>query len=57
MIAVRDARLVEAAEAWGRERGATVAETWTYRASPLSWPFWDSGMGYEERSVSLRKPL
>jgi GNAT superfamily N-acetyltransferase len=39
------ARLVEAAETWGRERGATVAETSTYRASPLSMPFWRLGMG------------
>jgi GNAT superfamily N-acetyltransferase len=51
------ARLVEHAEEWGREHGATVAETWTYRRSPLSLPFWEDGMGYEERSVNLRKPL
>jgi GNAT superfamily N-acetyltransferase len=51
------ARLVEDAEEWGRDRGATVAETWTYRRSPLSVPFWQAGMGYEERSVNLRKPL
>jgi GNAT superfamily N-acetyltransferase len=50
-------RLVEDAEAWGRARGAAVAETWTYRGSPLSMPFWQDGMGYEERSVNLRKPL
>jgi GNAT superfamily N-acetyltransferase len=51
------ARLVEEAEAWGRGRGATVAETWTYRRSPLSLAFWEAGMGYAERSVNLRKPL
>jgi GNAT superfamily N-acetyltransferase len=51
------ARLVEDAEEWGRDRGATVAETWTYRASPLALPFWQAGMGYEERSVNLHKPL
>jgi GNAT superfamily N-acetyltransferase len=51
------ARLVEAAEAWGRDAGATVAETWTYHRSPLSLPFWERGMGYEERSVNLRKVL
>jgi GNAT superfamily N-acetyltransferase len=51
------ARLVAAAEDWGREQGATVAETWTYRRSPLSLPFWEAGMGYEERSVNLRKAL
>lgn len=49
--------LVEAAEAWGRAKGATVAETWTYHDSPLSLPFWKHRMGYEARSVNLRKPL
>ena len=50
-------RLAEAAEAWGRERGAGIAETWTYGASPLSLPFWSQRMGYEPRSVQLRKSL
>jgi GNAT superfamily N-acetyltransferase len=50
-------RLVEAAEAWGRDCGATVAETWTYHRSPMSLPFWEQRAGYGERSVNLRKPL
>jgi GNAT superfamily N-acetyltransferase len=50
-------RLVEAAEAWGREAGATVAETTTYQGSPLSVSFWGERMSYEELSVNLRKPL
>jgi GNAT superfamily N-acetyltransferase len=50
-------RLVQEAETWGRARGATVAETWTYRDSPLSAPFWTERMAYEERSVNLRKSL
>jgi ribosomal protein S18 acetylase RimI-like enzyme len=50
-------RLVEAAEAWGREAGATVAETTTYHGSPLAVPFWGEHMSYEELSVNLRKPL
>jgi GNAT superfamily N-acetyltransferase len=50
-------RLVEAAEEWGRGQGATVAETWTYRPSPLSMPFWTGRMAFEERSVNLRKRL
>jgi GNAT superfamily N-acetyltransferase len=33
------ARLVEAAEAWGRAAGATIAETTTYHGSPLSVSF------------------
>jgi GNAT superfamily N-acetyltransferase len=51
------ARLVEAAEDWGRENGAAVAEASTYRPSPLSFPFWTRRMGYAERSVTLRKHL
>ncbi len=49
--------LVEAAEQWGRERGATVAETTTYRGGPISVPFWTERSGYETRSINLRKPL
>ena len=47
------ARLVETAEAWGRERGATVAEAWT----DDHIPFWKGRMNYAERSVHLGKPL
>ena len=36
---------------------AVVAEATTYRASPLSFPFWTRRMGYAERSVNLRKRL
>ena len=50
-------RLVDAAEAWGRENGATVAETWTYQRSPTSFSFWRRGAGYSERSANLRKSL
>jgi GNAT superfamily N-acetyltransferase len=49
--------LVEAAEAWGRERGAVVAELTTYQDSPLAYPFWTGRAGYAPRSVNLRKPL
>ena len=49
--------LVEAAEAWGREHGAKVAEATTYHRSPLALPFWTRRAGYEERSVNLRKEL
>jgi GNAT superfamily N-acetyltransferase len=47
------ARLAEAAEAWGRKRGATVAETWTDGALP----FWKGRMAYTECSVNVRKRL
>jgi GNAT superfamily N-acetyltransferase len=49
--------LVEAAEAWGRERGATVALCDTWPESPVSLPFWERRMGYEQRSVRMRKRL
>jgi GNAT superfamily N-acetyltransferase len=49
--------LVEAAEQWGREQGATLAFTDTFLRSPASRPFWRDRMGYRERSVSLFKPL
>jgi GNAT superfamily N-acetyltransferase len=50
-------RLVEAAEAWGRSRGAVVAVCDTYVESPLSMPFWERRMGYERRAVVFRKRL
>jgi GNAT superfamily N-acetyltransferase len=49
--------LVEAAEAWGRERGATVALCDTYVGSPVSMPFWEKRMGYRRRAVIFRKRL
>lgn len=49
--------LVEAAEAWGRGRGAVISHTGTYLRSPLSVPFWTERQGYRERSVVLNKPL
>jgi GNAT superfamily N-acetyltransferase len=50
-------RLVEAAESWGREVGATIAETTVFRGSALSIPFWEDRMGYEELPMSLEKRL
>lgn len=49
--------LVDAAEAWGRERGATVVLCDTWPDSPVSLPFWTNRMGYRTRSVRLRKRL
>lgn len=49
--------LVETAEVWGRERGATVALCDTWPESPVSLPFWEQRMRYEPRSVRLRKQL
>jgi GNAT superfamily N-acetyltransferase len=49
--------LVEAAEAWGREQGATVALCDTYYDSPQSVPFWEQRMGYGRRGIIFRKRL
>jgi GNAT superfamily N-acetyltransferase len=50
-------RLVQAAEDWGRRAGATIAETTTFQGSPLSVPFWEDRMGYEELALTLEKRL
>jgi GNAT superfamily N-acetyltransferase len=49
--------LVEFAEAWGRELGATVALCDKWPGSPVSLPFWEQRMEYRPRSVRLRKRL
>lgn len=49
--------LVEAAEAWGRERGAVIVMCDTWLGSPVSLPFWEDHMGYSRRAVILEKPL
>jgi GNAT superfamily N-acetyltransferase len=48
--------LVDAAESWARERGATVSRLETYLGSPVSLPFWED-VGYRRRSVKLFKRL
>jgi ribosomal protein S18 acetylase RimI-like enzyme len=50
-------KLVQAAEEWGRERGAAVALCDTYIESPLSVPFWERRMGYQGRAIIFRKRL
>jgi GNAT superfamily N-acetyltransferase len=50
-------KLVEAAEQWGRDRGAVVALCDTFIDSPLSVPFWEQRMGYERRAIIFRKRL
>ena len=49
--------LVEAAEEWGRERGAVAAICDTYIDSPLSVPFWEKRMNYTRRAIVFRKEL
>ncbi len=48
--------LMEAAEGWAREQGATVMKTDTNYRSPVSVPFYES-LGYDRQSIVFRKPL
>jgi GNAT superfamily N-acetyltransferase len=50
-------KLVEAAEEWGRRRGAVVSLCDTFIDSPLSVPFWERRMGYQRRAIIFRKRL
>jgi GNAT superfamily N-acetyltransferase len=50
-------RLMQAVEAWGRDRGAVRVVLTTYRASPTSVPFYQQRMGYQPRSVGFAKQL
>jgi GNAT superfamily N-acetyltransferase len=49
--------LVEAAEEWGRSKGAAVAILDTYADSPVSVPFWEERMGYARRAIIFQKTL
>lgn len=49
--------LMQAAEAWGQQKGALVATTDTNLSSPLSVPFYEGRMGYQRRAVILNKRL
>ena len=49
--------LLEAAESWGRDRGAHVARLGTYAHSPVSVPFYENRMGYERRAIIFQKEL
>lgn len=50
-------RLMQAAEQWGRERGAVVALLDTYAWSEVSVPFYERRMGYSRRAVRFVKAL
>ncbi len=49
--------LMNAAEEWGKERGAEVAGLDTYVESPVSVPFYEKRMGYSRYSIMFRKHL
>ena len=50
-------RLMQAAEEWGRSKGAVIALLDTYIDSPLSVPFYEGHMGYSRRALRFRKEL
>jgi GNAT superfamily N-acetyltransferase len=50
-------RLMNAAEEWGRARGAVIALLDTYSGSPVSVPFYEQRMGYKCRALHFRKTL
>jgi GNAT superfamily N-acetyltransferase len=49
--------LVEAVEAWARNKGASSITATTYQESPVSIPFWEERMGYRPVGVTLKKRL
>jgi GNAT superfamily N-acetyltransferase len=49
--------LMEAAEAWGKERGATSAAVVAIADSPSAVPFYVNGMGYESNTIGFWKLL
>jgi len=49
--------LLEAAESWGRDRGASMVRLDTYVHSPVSVPFYERHMGYQRRSIHFAKEL
>jgi GNAT superfamily N-acetyltransferase len=50
-------QLMEAAEAWARDKGAVVCFLNTYVHSPVSVPFYETRMGYRRRSLGFWKRL
>jgi GNAT superfamily N-acetyltransferase len=49
--------LLEAAESWGRDRGADVVRLDTYAEGPVAVPFYERRMGYQRRAILFQKPL
>lgn len=49
--------LMNAAEEWGRTRGATAVFLSTYHDSPSSVPFYEKRMTYERTSIGLWREL
>jgi GNAT superfamily N-acetyltransferase len=50
-------RLMEAAEQWGRDRGALLVSLDTWSGSPSSIPFYERRMGYHRASIVFEKRL
>lgn len=50
-------QLMEAAETWGREKGAAISLLGTYYESPVSVPFYEQHLDYRRKSINFRKSL
>ncbi|MGH2658920.1 MAG: GNAT family N-acetyltransferase [Actinomycetota bacterium] len=50
-------QLMRTVEDWARKKGAVFANVDTYVESPVSVPFYEHGMGYTRRRVTLQKKL
>jgi GNAT superfamily N-acetyltransferase len=49
--------LMDAAESWGKERGASRAVVISYPHSPTAVPFYEERMRYERMTIGFSKPL
>lgn len=49
--------LMEAAEAWGLDRGASQVVVISYAHSPTSVPFYEERMSYARTTIGFSKPL
>jgi GNAT superfamily N-acetyltransferase len=51
------AALMDAAEEWGRSKGASQAVVISYAYSPSSVPFYEERMRYQRKTIGFWKPL
>ena len=49
--------LMEAMEAWAKERGASQVVVISYAHSPTSVPFYEEGMRYARKTIGFWKQL
>jgi GNAT superfamily N-acetyltransferase len=49
--------LLHSAEAWAKERGASLVRLETYIDSPVAVPFYEKRMGYQRRALIFEKEM